>query len=85
MTADAAAKRLVQEKGISEEFGAREIERVIQNEIKPLFADEILFGSLKQGGACRLTAEHGMFRLCVHEQQPDSRIVKKKELKIEIG
>ena len=85
MTADAAAKRLVQEKGISEEFGAREIERVIQNEIKPLFADEILFGSLKQGGACRLTAEHGMFRLCVHEQQPDSRIGKKKELKIEIG
>lgn len=63
MTADDAAKKLIQKKGISAEFGAREIERVIQNEIKPLFAEEILFGALKDGGTCSLTAENDRFRL----------------------
>ncbi|MDE7015204.1 MAG: hypothetical protein K2P19_11120, partial [Kineothrix sp.] len=52
------------EKGISIEFGAREIERVIQGEIKPLLVDEILFGALKNGGKCLLTAAEGGFKLC---------------------
>ena len=51
------AKALLKEKGISQEYGAREIERVIGSEIKPpLLVDELLFGSLKRGGDCRLTA-----------------------------
>lgn len=57
------AKKLVKEKGISIEFGAREIERVIQSEIKPLLVDEILFGALKEGGVCRLTAIEGQFKI----------------------
>ncbi len=60
-SADEGAEGLVMEKGISAEFGAREIERVIQGEIKPLLVDELLFGSLKGGGSCRLTAEGGKF------------------------
>ena len=60
-TADKAARLLVQEKGISAEYGAREIERVIQGEIKPLLVDEILFGRLKKGGKCRLSALDGNF------------------------
>ena len=43
------AKKMVKSKGISTEFGARQIERVIQSEIKPLLVDEILFGALKKG------------------------------------
>ena len=65
LTADAKAGNLVKEKGISREFGAREIERVIQGEIKPLLVDEILFGALRDGGRCMLTAEEGRFKLRV--------------------
>lgn len=61
---DARAKKLLQKKGISVEFGAREIERVIQGEVKPLLVDEILFGTLKEGGNCQLTAGENDFRLC---------------------
>lgn len=63
LSIDAPAKKLLQKKGISPEFGAREIERVVQSEIKPLLVDEILFGALKNGGKCRLTAEEDRFRL----------------------
>ncbi|MDO5411092.1 MAG: AAA family ATPase [Lachnospiraceae bacterium] len=38
------------QKGYSQEYGAREIDRVIQEKLKPLFVKEILNGSLKNGG-----------------------------------
>ncbi|MBE6049032.1 MAG: AAA family ATPase [Clostridium sp.] len=41
-------------KGISEEYGAREIKRIIDKEIKNLLVDEILFGRLKKGGKCNI-------------------------------
>lgn len=55
------AKKLIQEKGISQEFGAREVDRVIRNEIKPLFVDEILFGRLRKGGNLKLGADSNSF------------------------
>ncbi len=60
-TADKRARALVQQKGISQEFGAREVDRVIRNEIKPLFVDEMLFGKLKNGGKLTLSASDGDF------------------------
>ena len=66
LSVDAQAERLVEEKGISAEFGAREIERVIQGEVKPLLVDEILFGALREGGSCSLTAREGRFLLELH-------------------
>ena len=63
LSADMDSKELVKKKGISTEFGAREIERVIQGEIKPLLVDEILFGQLKNGGECSLTAADGKFKV----------------------
>lgn len=63
LSTDEAARKLVAEKGVSVEFGAREIERVIQGEIKPLLVDEILFGALKDGGRCGLRAAEGKFKL----------------------
>jgi len=63
LSEDEEAKRLVQKKGISTEFGAREIDRVIQGEIKPLLVDEILFGRLKDGGTCALTVKEEQFIL----------------------
>ena len=63
LTADIKSKKLLEKKGISREFGAREIERVIQSEVKPLLVDEILFGALKDGGKCRLTAADDQFKV----------------------
>ncbi len=59
--ADRKAKELVKKRGISQEFGAREVDRVIRNDIKPLFVDEILFGSLKDGGKITITVKDGEF------------------------
>ncbi|MBP5432668.1 AAA family ATPase [Ruminococcus sp.] len=66
ITVDRRARELVKEKGISREFGAREIDRVIRNDIKPLFVDELLFGKLKKGGAITLTAENDNFNISVN-------------------
>lgn len=67
-TADESARELVLSKGVTPEFGAREVDRVIRNEIKPLFVDEILFGSLKTGGRIELTASEGRFRVSSVQQ-----------------
>jgi len=37
--------------GYSSEFGAREIDRLIQEKIKRFFVDEVLFGQLRSGGS----------------------------------
>ncbi|HCW52580.1 MAG TPA: ATP-dependent Clp protease ATP-binding subunit ClpA [Clostridium sp.] len=58
----------VAEKGTSEEFGAREISRVISSKIKPLFVDEILFGGLSQGGKCTIELENDEFKLNIIPQ-----------------
>ncbi len=62
-TADAAAKDLIRTRGVTTEFGAREVDRVIRNDIKPLLVDDILFGSLARGGRLLLTVEDGKFKI----------------------
>lgn len=57
------ALKLLVKKGASEEFGAREMDRVINGEIKPLLVDELLFGRLKHGGEAALEVEKEAFRL----------------------
>ncbi len=61
ITADKKAKELVKKRGISQEFGAREVDRVIRNDVKPLFVDEILFGKLKNGGKITISVKNGEF------------------------
>ena len=51
------ARDYLMEKGITREYGAREIDRVIESMVKPLLAKEILFGGLKNGGNCVLDLE----------------------------
>ncbi len=53
------------DKGISAEYGAREISRLIENKIKPLLAQEILFGKLSNGGSCKISLEEGTFKIKV--------------------
>lgn len=44
------AHNLLLEKGFTTQYGAREMDRVIQNLLTPLLMDEILFGKLVKGG-----------------------------------
>lgn len=48
--------------GFTKEYGAREIDRVIARNLKPLLMKEILFGSLKNGGKANIkyTEEDGI-------------------------
>jgi ATP-dependent Clp protease ATP-binding subunit ClpA len=66
--ADKKAKELVKKRGISQEFGAREVDRVIRNDIKPLFVDEILFGKLKDGGKLTITVKDAKFAVNITEK-----------------
>ena len=57
---DEAFAMLLKE-GFTREYGAREMDRVIAQRLKPLLMREILFGSLKQGGAVTIgTTEGGL-------------------------
>ena len=52
-----AARAHFQKQGFSREFGAREMNRVIQDEVKRPLADLLLFGSLAKGGTAELDLE----------------------------
>jgi len=52
--------------GTSEEFGAREIARIIASKIKPLLVDEILFGKLSDGGNCAIDFIDENFKLTIN-------------------
>lgn len=63
------AKALLARKGTSTEYGAREMERIIGSEIKPLLVDEILFGKLKKGGVCRLDCDGEHFKIEIEKRK----------------
>ena len=54
LTLSRACRKYLAAKGVSREYGAREIKRTIGQEIKPLLVDEMLFGRLKKGGSCEV-------------------------------
>ena len=51
-----AARRWLAERGYDVAFGARPMARLIQQEIKRVLADEMLFGRLKEGGRVEIDA-----------------------------
>ncbi|MGH9896804.1 MAG: AAA family ATPase, partial [bacterium] len=53
------AKRWLAEQGYDEKFGARPMRRLIQEKIKRVLADEILFGKLEKGGHVAVEVEDG--------------------------
>lgn len=59
LTVTQAAADYVRNAGITKEYGAREIDRVIAGEVKPLLAELLLFGRLKRGGKCTLDLKDG--------------------------
>ena len=57
----------IAEKGTSKEFGAREIKRIINSDVKPLLVDEILFGRLSNGGSCTVKVEEDKFKIYIED------------------
>jgi len=53
------ARRWFAERGYDPAFGARPMARLIQNEIKKVLADEILFGKLQNGGKVDVDEDEG--------------------------
>jgi ATP-dependent Clp protease ATP-binding subunit ClpA len=54
-----AARRWFADRGYDPAFGARPMARLIQNEIKRVLADEILFGKLQNGGKVEVDESEG--------------------------
>ena len=63
MTVTEEAREQLLNKGFTREYGAREIDRVIAHDIKPLLMREILFGWLKNGGKAILNLKDEHFVL----------------------
>lgn len=59
----AEARELLLTKGFTPEYGARELDRVIDSMLKPLLMREILFGRLKKSGDAVVDVKDGALRL----------------------
>ena len=56
---DKSAKKYLADKGFDEVYGARELARVIQEEIKKPMAEELIFGSIAKGGHVIISLKSG--------------------------
>ncbi len=57
MAVDESARQWLLREGVTREYGARELDRVIATKLKPLLMREILFGTLTDGGAAAVTVK----------------------------
>ena len=63
MTLSAEAFGHLLKEGFTAEYGAREMDRVIARQLKPLLMREILFGTLKQGGEATISLKDGRLEI----------------------
>ena len=57
MTLAPQAHEFLLTKGFTKQYGAREMDRVIQQYLTPILMEEILFGKLKKGGEAKIVVE----------------------------
>ena len=50
LTLTEAARQMLLKKGYTQQYGAREMDRIINSMLTPLLTRAVLFGSLKKGG-----------------------------------
>jgi ATP-dependent Clp protease ATP-binding subunit ClpA len=55
------------EEGYSQDFGARNAGRLVEEKIKTFFVDEVLFGALSEGGKARADYSDGEYRIDIME------------------
>uniref|UniRef100_UPI004029CA3B AAA family ATPase n=1 Tax=Prevotella sp. TaxID=59823 RepID=UPI004029CA3B len=63
LTVSDEACELLLKKGFTAEYGARELDRVVSNMLKPLLMREILFGWLRGGGKAEAVVTEGKIEL----------------------
>lgn len=63
LTVSDEARELLLKKGFTAEYGARELDRVVSNMLKPLLMREILFGWLRGGGKAEAVMTEGKIEL----------------------
>ena len=63
LTVSDEARELLLKKGFTAEYGARELDRVVSNMLKPLLMREILFGWLRGGGKAEAMVTEGKIEL----------------------
>ena len=59
LSIDGQTKEYLADKGYDEVYGARELARIIQQEIKKPMAEELIFGSISKGGHVEITYKEG--------------------------
>ncbi|MBR6155058.1 MAG: AAA family ATPase [Treponema sp.] len=72
LKADKSAIQLIADKGYSREYGARNVERVVEEEIASPLVDEILFGKLSSGGKVTVSAKDGKIAFDFHSINQDA-------------
>ncbi len=72
MIVDDEAKAWLAERGYDSQMGARPMARLIQERIKKSLANEILFGSLTQGGTVHISVEDGQLSFSYQEEAATS-------------
>lgn len=60
------------QKGYSEEFGARNVARLVESELKERFVDMVLFGELAEGGTARIDVQDGEIVVVPPKTRDDS-------------
>ena len=63
MTLSTDAFDYLLKEGFTPEYGAREMDRVIAQRLKPILMREILFGSLKDGGNVTISIKDGSLQI----------------------
>ena len=61
-------RKWIAHEGFSDEFGARNVARLVQDKIKGFFVDEVLFGKLTDGGTAVVDIKDGKIAIEVKEK-----------------
>jgi ATP-dependent Clp protease ATP-binding subunit ClpA len=75
LTVDSEARRWLAEHGFDQQMGARPMARVIQENVKRLLADELLFGKLAEGGKVQLRVKDGKLDVQAEADEKQAEVV----------
>jgi ATP-dependent Clp protease ATP-binding subunit ClpA len=78
----AEARTLLAHEGYDEKFGARPLERVIQDLVKVPLGNEVLFGALVNGGKASIGVKKGKITVECSGNTPQSPTKKKTRKKV---
>ena len=67
------ARDLLAKRGYDPQFGARPLNRVIQDQIKRPLSDELLFGKLQAGGEVRIDVQEGEITFAYEKSSPSRK------------